>query len=56
MATILSYVTLVVEAAASWIGEFISVATTAGNELLLVFMILPLVGLGIGLLKRLLSA
>lgn len=41
-----------VTAAASWIGETISVFTTSGNELLLVPFYVGMVGIGIGLVKR----
>lgn len=53
ISTILSSVGDVFTSAIDWVGD---VATTVtGNPILLVFAILPLVGLGVGLFKRLLS-
>lgn len=52
MAVILTSITSVFEAAIGWAG---TVATTvAENNLLLIFVIVPLVGLGVGLFSRLL--
>lgn len=52
MATVLASITAVFEEAIDWAG---TVATTvAGNDLLLIFVIIPLVGLGVGLFSRLL--
>jgi len=59
MAVILDAVTAVVNASIGWMGQFLGVitATTSegalANPILLLFVIIPLVGLGIGLLKRL---
>ena len=53
IATIISNVTSVFTAAMGWaadVGEAI-----AGNPLLLLFCIIPLVGLGVGLFRRLLG-
>lgn len=55
MATILTAVGSVVSAAISWMGSFLSVITAEGNEILLLFVIIPVVGLGIGLLQRLIN-
>lgn len=55
MATILTAVGSVVAAAISWMGSFLSVITAEGNEILLLFIIIPVVGLGIGLLQRLIN-
>ena len=53
VSTILNSVGSVFTSAVEWVGD---VATTvAGNPILLVFCVLPLVGLGVGLFKRLLS-
>lgn len=52
---IIANVTAIVTAAVGWIGSFAGVFTTSGNEILLVFIALPMVGLGVGLLKRLIS-
>lgn len=51
MASILSDITLVVEEAVDWITSFIGVIT--GNPLLLAFVIVSFVGLGVGLIGRL---
>lgn len=54
MDTILGAVGNVVTSGISWAGQFISMITAQGNEILLLFVLLPLVGLGIGLTKRML--
>lgn len=54
MAAILTAVGSIVTSAVSWMGSFLSTITTAGNEILLLFVLLPLVGLGVGLVKRML--
>lgn len=46
-------VTDVFTAAIGWVGKVAE--TIAGNPILLLFCVLPLVGLGVGLFKRLLS-
>lgn len=51
----LDYVTDIVEAAIDWIGSFIGVITASGHEFLLMFLLIPVVGLGIGLFRRLLN-
>lgn len=53
MAAILSSITSLVTSAIGWVTSFIGVVTASGNELLLLFVILSLVGLGVGLLSRL---
>lgn len=53
MATILSDATSIVTEALSWVGQVVS--TVTGAPLLLLFVILPLVGLGIGLFRRLIN-
>lgn len=51
MASILADIGTMFTTAITWVGN---VATTvAGQPLLLVFFLLPLVGLGVGLFKRL---
>lgn len=54
MASILSNITLFVTEAINWITSFIGVITAEGNEFLMLFIIMSVVGLGIGLLSRLL--
>lgn len=51
MATLLSNVTTFVTEAIKWIGQFVAVITD--NPLLLAFVIVAFVGLGVGLIKRL---
>ena len=53
IAAILASIGQVVTACVSWIGSYMGAITASGNELLLVFFALPLVGLGIGAIKRL---
>jgi len=53
MTAILTNVGLVVTESIKWMTSFLSTITASGNEILLLFVILPLVGLGVGLLKRL---
>ena len=53
ISTILGNVTSIVTSAIDWMGDFATFVT--GNPLVLVFVLIPLVGLGIGLFRRLLS-
>lgn len=53
MAGIISNITSVVTAAISWVTSFVGAITAEGNELLLLFVIVAFVGLGVGLLSRL---
>lgn len=53
MAGAISSISAVVTATVGWIGQYMSAIMAEGNELLLVYFALPLVGLGIGALKRL---
>lgn len=55
MSAVLSNVTSIVSSAISWLTSYIGVVTATGNELLLLFVCVPLVGLGVGLLKRMIS-
>lgn len=55
MASTIAAISAVVTATVGWIGEYMGAVTATGNELLLVFFAMPLVGLGIGALKRLAS-
>lgn len=55
MASILSSVTSVVTAAIGWMGSVVTSINASGNELLLLFTVLPLVGLGIGFFKRIIN-
>lgn len=49
--TILGYVTTFVTEAIKWVGSFVTVITD--NPLILAFVIVAFVGLGVGLIKRL---
>lgn len=53
MSEVLTSVSTVVTAAIGWIGDFVDVISS--TPLLLLFVTVPLVGLGIGLLRRLIS-
>lgn len=55
LAGVLANVTEIVSSAISWLGSYIGVITASGNELLLLLVCIPLVGLGIGLLRRMIS-
>lgn len=54
MANILTTVGTMVSQAVNWASQFIHMITAEGNEILLLFVLLPLIGLGIGLTKRML--
>lgn len=51
LASIIGDVGSLVTAAVSWIGSFVGAIT--GNPLILMFVIVGFVGLGVGLIKRL---
>lgn len=53
MAAIIDNITSMVTAAVDWVSSFLGMITTSGNELLLIVFLLPIVGVGIGLLRRL---
>lgn len=53
MAAILTTITSVVTAAVGWTSQYLQMITATGNEILLLFVIIPIVGLGIGILSRL---
>lgn len=53
MATILGDASSIVTESLGWVGEVVS--TVTGSPLLMLFVILPLVGLGIGLFRRLIN-
>lgn len=50
IANILGTVTSLVTEAVKWLGQFVSAITS--NELLLLFVVTAFVGLGLGLIKR----
>lgn len=51
IATIVGNVTTLVTEAVKWVGSFVGAITS--NPLLLMFVIIAFVGLGVGLIKRL---
>ena len=51
IATIVGHVTTLVTEAIKWVGSYVGVITS--NPLLLMFVIVAFVGLGVGLIKRL---
>lgn len=53
LAAIIAAIGQVVTAVVTWISSYMGAITASGNELLLIFFALPLVGLGIGAIKRL---
>lgn len=55
MASAITAITTVVTAAVGWVGQYMGAIMAEGNELLLIFFALPLVGLGIGVIKRLVA-
>lgn len=55
MTSAIAAISAVVTACVGWIGQYMGAIMATGNELLLVYFALPLVGLGIGALKRLAS-
>lgn len=55
LAAVIAAISTVVTGVISWISAYMGAITASGNELLLVFFALPLVGLGIGAIRRLVS-
>lgn len=55
LAAVITAISQVVTGVIDWISDYMGAITAAGNELLLVFFALPLVGLGIGAIKRLVN-
>lgn len=55
MAALITAAGDIVTAGIAWMGEFITAINATGNELLLLFILVPLVGLGVGLIKRVIS-
>ena len=55
MSSLLSNIGSVVTAAIGWMGDYLELITASGNEILFVFCVIPLVGLGIGLVRRMIS-
>lgn len=55
LADVITAISAVVTATVGWIGDYMGAITAQGNELLLVFFAIPLVGMGIGAIKRLVN-
>lgn len=55
VSTIISTLTSLVTAFAGYVTTWITTIFTSGNELLLVAIVLPLVGVGIGIIHRLMG-
>lgn len=54
MAAMITAITSLVTAAFGWVNTAVTTITAEGNEMLLLFTVaVPLVGLGVGLLRRL---
>ena len=53
MAGIISSIGSLVTGAISWVTAFVGALSAEGNELLLAFVLVAFVGLGVGLIKRL---
>lgn len=53
MADILSTITTVLASIVNWVSSIITVITAEGNELILLFVILPVALIAIGVVKRL---
>lgn len=53
MSTILGNVTLLVTEAITWVGDFVTCIT--GNPLLELFVVTGFVGLGVGLIRRIIK-
>lgn len=52
METLLGNISSVVSAAMGWAGDVVTFITASGHELVLLFVITAFVGLGVGLLRR----
>lgn len=55
MAALISSTTSIVQAGLSWMGSVVTAINAQGNELVLMFVLLPLIGTGIGILKRMIN-
>lgn len=53
MASIITEVSALVTAAVGWIGDYVGAITS--NPLLLMFVVIAFVGLGVGLIRRIIS-
>lgn len=55
VADVITAIGQVVTATVTWISAYMGAITAQGNELLMIFFAMPLVGLGIGAIKRLVN-
>lgn len=55
MATLLTTITSILTSIVSWVGSVINMITAEGNELILLFVILPVALIAIGVVKRLIN-
>ena len=53
MASLLSTITTIFNSIVSWVGSVITMITAEGNEIILLFIILPVALIAIGVVKRL---
>lgn len=54
IAALVGNVSALVSGAVDWVGDYVSAITASGNEVLVLMVVaVPLVGLGVALLKRL---
>lgn len=59
MASLISSITSIITAlfgSGGWVSQVVTSITAEGNELLLLATVIPVTGLAVGMLKRLLSA
>lgn len=54
LSAIISNLTSIITAVGSWVTSVVSTITATGNEILLFSVLMPFVGIGIGLLRRML--
>lgn len=56
MAALISAISSLVTAIVSWVSDYVGVITASGNEVLLLMCVaIPVAGIGVGMLRRLLS-
>lgn len=55
MAALMATITSVFTTVIGWVGTVGSTIMAEGNELMLLFVIIPVIGLGVGLFRRLLN-
>ena len=55
LSTILTNIGSVVTSAITWMGDYLGLITKSGNEILFIFCVIPLVGLGVGLVRRMMN-